>query len=250
MINISSLKWKLLLTRMSIALTVVLSNLAGATSNRCSDLFFSPRNNSLFFDSKNVDERMLQTFSQDTKIDGSIPIPTNISLTFTISEPSHTKQYETTFDVGAIDAQSKDIRKLFGDLKHRAKQHLSKGEVEFGALIVEFVNGTTRVVKFTSNERGHILPEDFNAAVNKSKVLDHSFEVSKMIFIHTHPEKLAGNTGPITPSANDYLFLKDVEDQINWANGIRNMVGVVLPNAAATKNSFFLFRSDGLAWIK
>jgi hypothetical protein len=178
------------------------------------------------------------------------PIPANISLTATVSDPECPKQCSTKFNVGSIDRQSKDTRKLFRDLKYRATHRFPGTEVEFGAFIIEYTNGTSKVVRFTSNNRRHILGKDYSAALNKSRALIGAVPVVKITFIHTHPERGAGNTSPITPSAADYLALKELEGLIEWSNGTPNLVGIVLPNSPATQDSFFLFRANGFSWIE
>ena len=200
--------------------------------------------NELRIDSNAMDRTAVERFQLNPRVDGSVAIPANISLTLTIKEYKYSNEYSAKFTTGAIAAQSKKIRNLLNNLKYRGTTHSVDGEVEFGAIIVEYLDGTTKAIRLTSNNPGSILGRHHSVALNVSLTLRGKL-VKKFFYIHTHPYQ---NTreAPITPSAGDYLSLQELASFIDWADK-PNMVGIVLPNSPKTNDVFFEIRPDGFS---
>jgi hypothetical protein len=193
-----------------------------------------------------ADTQEVLRFLRSPDVDGSVPFPLN-SLVNVNGELSG-RIFKMTFKPGSIHAQSESLRTLFRDMKSRSLSNSPQHEREFGAMVIEFEGGQTKVVKFTSNLIDAILARDqqreYDSVVDSSNVA----LVRRIIHIQTHPNPSNPriDLNYIGPSPGDYDSLASLQEQIGKLSKSIRLEGVVLPHCRYCDDLFFYYLPN---WI-
>ncbi len=126
---------------------------------------------------------LFESFAKNPNFDGSVPIP--IGLSFKITVPSTPGSWQVTSH--SIEALGK-YRGLIRKLKAFSNADAPAKEREVGALMVEYLDGTTRVIQFTSNHVGLVAGADFQKALDRSGALSNTASIKSVTHLHTHPD--------------------------------------------------------------
>ncbi len=196
--------------------------------------------NALVFKAKNETE--VTEFMKDPRYDGSKPIPQNVRITATVKSVDETAV--VSFDTASIAAQSKKMRKLLKEVKEQSLASKAGREREFGSLIVDYDDGTSRVVNFTSGNLGSISGMDMDKAYDNSKIFLQPDKISRITHVHTHPS-LANTV--VTPSLTDYKYMQALKNQAQQSEKKTVEVeALVLPNCKYCDDLFFRYRPEDL----
>lgn len=130
----------------------------------------------------------------------------------TLKVRSQSIEAEGVFEFGWEDISSFSS-KTRGLIRTLVSKYRSSHEawVEFGSLVVEYSDGTSRAIQFTSREQGRISNEAFRMALLGSGITNsNSFgpdrEIIRITHIHTHPG--ISENQYMTPSPQDIGFFK------------------------------------------
>jgi hypothetical protein len=123
--------------------------------------------------------------------------------------------YTAFFSYKKISQLPKKRRNFFNRIKVLSNPS-GQNEREYGAFIVEYADGRSFAIKFTSNHHQQIDPTAWLDALESSGIDEKGGRISKIIHIHTHP----GNERVISmaPSGGDlemYKRLTQFYDNLN-----------------------------------
>lgn len=207
------------------------------------------RTNGLIFGKRqDIDPSTLAAFVKYQKLDGSITVPPNLRLSMAAHYEGNTWPSQVSFDTGSIRAQKRDLRSLFRDIKTRSKADSTTIGREYGAMVVEYVDGTSQVIKFTSSHATMIRFEDTAKAWAGSGVFEEGRTVKRVIHIHTHPDPQRLGMNSFIPSDNDYQAMAELENKHirHWGPEGPAVQGIVLPNCATCDDLFLGYTADGV----
>ncbi len=150
------------------------------------------------------------------------------------------------------------MRTLLNDLKNRSRSEQGGRFREYGAVIVEYADGSTQVMKFTSNEKHHILGEDMSLAINEGRHRSGSFfkKIKRIVHIHTHPDlgldspevvRTGRGRKALSPSPpEDYSVMKQLENSlVRLQESKIEVQGIVLPHCITCDDLMILYDSTG-----
>lgn len=165
----------------------------------------------------------------DGAIDGSEVIPHNERFGVIIEEENR-QQYTILWKTLHINRLRNDLKGLILDLKHRSL-HNTESEREMASILVEYSDGSSKSIKFTSNEQTYVRGADAMKAVNQSNIFltTGDIQITRVIHIHTHPDVRNG-AGFFIPNHTDFRSYSSLRNQLRTRNPNLNFIGIVAPS--------------------
>lgn len=165
----------------------------------------------------------------DGAIDGSEVIPHNERFGVII-EGENGRQHTILWKTLHINKLRNDLKGLILDLKHRSL-HNTQSEREMASILVEYSDGSSKAIKFTSNEHTYVRGEDATKAVSESNIFRPAvgIQITRVIHIHTHPDVRNG-AGFFIPNDDDFMAYSNLRDQLRNINPSLSFIGIVAPS--------------------
>jgi hypothetical protein len=180
-------------------------------------------------------EKVISSLGNSISVgDKAFPLNRDIDIRFTDAEEKGYfpevmgKTFKMTFQ--RISTQSKRLRQFMLKLKIKARPEPTT-QIEVGAIIVYYRDGSSKAIYFTSNELHTISGESATAAANKSGIFESHEEIVGVVDIHTHPDLgLDTNIFFSDGDISKYLSLKN--QLVTAIGGEIRYTAMVLPNCS------------------
>ncbi len=186
-------------------------------------------------------ETIYSDFYLTGKTDGSVIIPPEVR--FKINFPSFPKKSAVWSH--RISAENAPLANLIKRMRELSFSDFPDNEREVGAVVVNYNNGTSRKVIFTSNRITDI-DNEFESKMQKSDLLSDPKSIRSVLHLHTHPlpqnfQRRTGTTGAgVMFSEQDIHLYESLKLHLkNFAGRMIPFTGIVIPTCHFCGDLFF-----------
>lgn len=183
-------------------------------------------------------------------LDGSRPLPVGVHMVVEdVTYLSRPGTFRVEFDIAAISGQPDALRELLLELKRHALSHIPEREREVGAAIIDYENGRSRIVRFTSNLIQQIKARDMVIAGLGPYSTPNPRDVKRIIPIHTHPNQANPRVTMrwTFPGPLDFAALRLLEADWKRVHGKKiEVYGIVLPTGPNLDQVLYRFEGTGI----